>query len=96
MEIVIQLARTLLVSRVMIRDVLNKILWDKHECSHDYVVTFIHRGAIDDRKTISFNSIEKIFSSHFVYRRGKEEVYIPFHRILEIKNVRTDIVKWKK
>ena len=80
----------------MIRDVLNKILWDKNEGSHDYVVTFIHRGAIDDRRTIPFNSIVNIFSSHFVYRRGEEEVYIPFHRILEIKNVRTGRVTWKK
>ena len=80
----------------MIRDVLNKILWDKNECSHDYVVTFIHRGAVGNRKTISFNSIVKIFSSYFVYSRENEEVYIPFHRIVEIKNVRTNRVTWKK
>jgi hypothetical protein len=80
----------------MIRDVLNKILWDKNECSHDYVVTFIHRGAINDRKTIPFNSIVNVFSSYFVYRREKEEVYIPFHRILEIKNEITGEVMWRK
>jgi len=54
----------------------------------DLRVTIIHRGALQDKKTINFARTEvKIFRAHFEYfdKEEKDFVYIPFHRILEIK-----------
>ncbi|HIK00396.1 TPA: DUF504 domain-containing protein [archaeon] len=51
-------------------------------------VTIIHRGAPQDKKTINFARTEvKIFRSHFEYfdRAENDFIYIPFHRILEIR-----------
>ena len=78
-----------------IRDLLNQILWDKRFRVSDYVITFVHRGEKDDRKTISFSLITEVKASYFVYG-DEEDIIIPFHRILEIRNIRTGEVIWQK
>jgi hypothetical protein len=81
-----------------LREVLNKIFWDKRLNVEDYVLTFIHRGVEGDKKTISCKSIIKVGRSWFIYRSTKNmgEVFIPYHRVLEIKNIKTGKVLWKK
>jgi len=78
------------------RDILNKITWDKRLRIQDFTVTFIHRGVKGDKKTIPYESITKVGKSWFLYRAGPGETLIPFHRILEVKNVRKQEVLWKK
>ena len=79
-----------------IRDILNKIFWDPNEKILEYEVVFIHRGAYMDRKTLPCCKIKEIESSWFTYESEKEgEITIPFHRILEIRNVKTKQVVWK-
>ena len=65
------------------REALNKILWDKKLNVNDFDVTFIHRGAEKDEKTIPCSSIVKVGRSWFLYRAGEGEfeTFIPFHRI---------------
>ena len=80
-----------------VRSVLNKIFWDPKERRDEYVVTFIHRGAPLDRKSLSCQLIKEIKSSWLTYESETEgEVVIPFHRILEIKNIKTGETVWMK
>ncbi len=80
-----------------LRDVLNRIFWNAAEKTEDYEVTFIHRGAPMDRRTIPFKAIKEVRSSWFVYSQsGEEDTLIPLHRVLEIKNLRSGRVLWSK
>jgi uncharacterized protein (UPF0248 family) len=79
-----------------IREILNRILWDQRKKKADYVLTFIHRGAHMNRKVIPFNLIREVKASWFSYGREDEEVIIPFHRILEVKNVKNGKLIWEK
>lgn len=84
---------------MMIKEIFNKILWDPREKKNieDYEITFIHRGAYQNRKTISMTMIKEVKSSAFIYLSEMgEETYIPFHRILEIKNKKTGEIVWSK
>lgn len=80
------------------RDALNKILWDRRLKVADYEITFIHRGAERDEKTIPCSSVVKVGRSWFLYRGNKSrfETFIPFHRILTIRNVRNGNILWLK
>ncbi|MFH1327395.1 MAG: RNA repair domain-containing protein [Candidatus Bathyarchaeota archaeon] len=78
------------------KEIFGKIFWDKRERVEDYTVTFIHRGAPGDQKTILCTSFVNVAKSWFTYRSDEEETLIPFHRILEIKNLKTGKVLWRK
>ncbi|MFH0748861.1 MAG: RNA repair domain-containing protein [Candidatus Bathyarchaeota archaeon] len=80
-----------------LRDILNKIIWDPQEQRSHFELVYIHRGVPMDKKTISCSLIEKVGSSRFTYQSAEEgEVFIPFHRILEIRNVKTGQLLWMK
>jgi uncharacterized protein (UPF0248 family) len=79
-----------------IRDVLNRICWHPNENRECYEVIFIHRGAPDDLKSISAKVIVRVGRRSFEYKEdGEKIVYIPFHRIVEIKNIKTGEVVWR-
>jgi uncharacterized protein (UPF0248 family) len=78
-----------------LRNVFNKIFWDKRENPADYVVTFVHRGAEGNVKTISASSIKDVGASWFTYLTGNnEETLIPFHRVVKVKNEKTGVIVW--
>ncbi len=80
-----------------IRDFLNRIFWDPRENRTDYEVIFIHRGAYMDRKSLPCTAIKEVRSSWFIYETPEEgEVLIPFHRIIEIRNLKTGKTAWKR
>ncbi len=81
---------------LIIRGILNRIFWDKRENRGNYVVIFIHRGAYMNRKVILCSFIKEVKASWFSYESEGEEVIIPFHRILEIKNVNDGKLIWEK
>lgn len=78
-----------------LRELLNKIQWDRRQNPTEYEVTFIHRGASSDMRTIEFAAISVIGPSWFTYRDG-DEVLIPYHRVLTVRNTRTGRVVWGK
>ena len=80
---------------LIIRSILNRIFWDKRENRGNYVVTFIHRGAYMNRKVIPCNFIKEVKASWFSYESEGEDIIIPFHRILEIKNVKNGKLIWE-
>ena len=63
------------------RDVLNRLKWEKGYSLEDAEITIVHRGAPDDRRTISGREVIKIGHTFF----ETTETSIPFHRVLEIK-----------
>jgi uncharacterized protein (UPF0248 family) len=82
---------------VQIRESLNKIRWDSSTKEEEYEVSFLHRNEEFEEKTISFPQITTISSSWFQYmNQFNIETLIPFHRILEIRNVRANEILWKR
>jgi uncharacterized protein (UPF0248 family) len=80
-----------------VRNILNKLIWDSRENIANYKLTFIHRGAPGDVKTIPCSLIREVRISWFTYgNEGEEETIIPFHRVLEIRNATTGEAIWRK
>ena len=71
-----------------IRSILNRIFWNQRINKGEYEVTFIHRGVYMNRKVIRGNLIKDVKASFFCVQIDDKESVIPFHRILEIKNVK--------
>jgi uncharacterized protein (UPF0248 family) len=78
-----------------LRNLLNKIIWSKSNEVENFEITFIHRGGINDKKSILAKSITKVGKSCFFYK-DDEETLIPFHRVVLIKDLRSGKVLWKK
>jgi len=76
-----------------LRNLLNKIIWNKNK--ENFEIVFIHRGEINNRKSILVKKVIKVGKSYFVYKND-EETIIPFHRIILIKNIKTGEVLWEK
>ncbi len=58
---------------------------------------FRHRGAPLNQRVIGCTLITTIQPSWFTYMNEEgREMVIPFHRILEIRNVKTGEVIWRK
>jgi len=80
-----------------IRNFLNKLKWDPRENPENYIIEYISRGAPNDKEIIRASSITKVFHRGFEYKAPYGKIkYIPFHRILLIKNVSTDRIIYRK
>jgi uncharacterized protein (UPF0248 family) len=77
-----------------LRDLLNKIFWDSREDPSRYEVKFIHRGADQNMKTVTASKIRRVARSYFILGGGDEETLIPFHRIVEIFDVKEKRSVW--
>ena len=79
-----------------LRNILNRLRWDEKENPEDYLITYRHRGAPSDAKQIKASMIRTLGKSYFTIQEDPvgEESLIPFHRILEIRNVRDDSIIW--
>ena len=78
------------------REIFSRMFWDPAEDRRNYEVTFIHRGASKDKKSIPCDAIVKFGRSWFVYSAEEGETLIPYHRILVIKDLRDGTVLWIK
>jgi len=79
-----------------LKNILNKLRWDISENAENYVITYRHRGALDDVRRVRASEIQKLGKSYFTLpSKPDEEVTIPFHRILEIRNTATGTVTWR-
>jgi uncharacterized protein (UPF0248 family) len=79
-----------------LRVIFNRIIWNNKERKEEYEITYIHRGAKNDRKTIHMNSITKVEKSVFIYDDNGSENTIPLHRVLIVRNIKTGNIIWKK
>lgn len=67
-----------------IKDLINKILWDKSENKEDYSFFYIDRITKREME-IKGSDIKRIEGSFIVVEKGPEETEIPVHRIIEVK-----------
>ncbi len=79
-----------------IRSLLNKIKWDPQLKRKDFLLTFIHRGIPRNRKTIESKQLIDITQNFFSYKDNGTITHIPFHRIIEIKNKKTNEIIYLK
>ncbi len=79
-----------------LKRIFDKILWDNREDRDDYELTFLHRGPIENHKTIPFNLVKDVGKSFFIYDSDGGEITIPLHRVIFVKNVLTNKLIWKK
>ena len=66
----------------MVYQTLNKLKWTGKLDRCEIVI--LHRGAPDNKRIITGDRITEVRKTYFSYDNGKEEVTIPFHRVLEI------------
>lgn len=62
------------------REVLNELKWHRGRLD-DAVITYVHRGAPGDRRTISGSEIVELERSFFATAESR----IPYHRIRRIE-----------
>ena len=79
-----------------LRNIFNKIFWDKRERKEDYEVVFTHRGVPNDQKTIPFVSIVDVGKSAFIYFDKGEKIIIPMHRVKIVRNIKNSKIMWRK
>lgn len=79
---------------MQIKDIFSKYRFPQNKLK-DLTIVFIHRGAPQNKKTISAENI-KVGRDHFEYFDRVERTYIPFHRILEIQDKGKTIYKKAK
>jgi uncharacterized protein (UPF0248 family) len=75
----------------MARNIINMILWHPDMQITQTKITYIHRGALENLKTISGNSIERIDRGFLILKEGTQ---IPFHRVVKITY--NNKILWKK
>ena len=65
-----------------IKDLINKIKWDKRENPKDYSLIYIDLGK---KKELAYIDIKRLESNFMIIERNGEETEIPLHRIREVK-----------
>ena len=80
-----------------LKNILNKLRWDRSEDAEQYSITYRHRGAPGDMRQAKGSEIVKLGKSYFTISEysESEETVIPFHRILEIHSLLDGKVIWK-
>ncbi len=66
------------------RAALNKIRWRPEGGLAEATIRYIHRGAPADEAQVEGAAVEEVGPGFLVIRRGREEVRVPYHRILEV------------
>ena len=83
-----------------IRNFLNRLNWDTDRIYNKryYEINYIHRGAPNDNLKVNCSEILKVNPSTFEIFDEKigEIKIIPFHRILEIRDMKENKIIYKK
>ena len=75
----------------MARNTINMILWHPEMQITETEITYIHRGAPGNLKTINGDSIDRLDRGFLILKEG---IQIPLHRIVKITN--KNKILWKK
>ncbi len=76
----------------MAYDNLNRLKWTGKLDKGEIVIR--HRGAPQETKVIPGSKVTQVKKSHFYYKEGGSEGFIPLHRVLEIR-LRGETI-WKR
>lgn len=75
----------------MAKNILDMLFWHPHKDISYTKISYIHRGAPGNIKTISGRRVENMEKGFLVL---EDETHIPFHRIIKIEH--NQKVIWKK
>jgi uncharacterized protein (UPF0248 family) len=72
------------------REAINKLKWSRglNGCT----ILIRHRGAPSDVKALKGELIKEVGRTFLIYVEGGVEVYIPYHRVLEVINAKGETV----
>ncbi len=76
---------------IPIKDLINKIKWDKRENPKDYSLIYIDLGK---KKKLAYTDIKRLEGNFMIIERNREETEIPLHRIREVKKKGKSV--WKR
>jgi len=81
-----------------LKNILNGLRWQSELNPSDYSITYRHRGAPGDVKTVRASDIKSLGKSYFTLQSasGEEETVIPFHRVLEVRRSTDGSILWVK
>ncbi|MEM4230880.1 MAG: DUF504 domain-containing protein [Candidatus Pacearchaeota archaeon] len=74
-----------------IKDLINKIKWDKREDPKDYSLVYIDLGK---KKEMAYTEIKRLEGNFMIIEKDGKEVDIPLHRIREIR--KKEKIVWKR
>lgn len=78
-----------------LRNLLNRLMWDRSLNPGEYVIYFESRGATSGFEVVKGDELEKVYLRGFEARMGGKVKYIPFHRVLEVRNEATGEVLYR-
>lgn len=81
--------------KLRVRDVLNEIKWSGRYKASEVEVYFISRGYEGGIEKVSFTDILELKRGSIIVKRGREEKYIPHHRIVKIAKSSGEVI-WSK
>jgi uncharacterized protein (UPF0248 family) len=79
-----------------LKNILNRIIWDRKLNPDNFKITYIHRGGVDDTSSVNGKSLKWVGNSWFMIKIENEDTSIPLHRILTVENVKTGEILWRK
>ena len=77
--------------KLAIKELINKIKWDKREKPEDYALWFLD---LDRLVEMPYAAIKRLEGNFMVVEREGEEVEIPLHRIREVR--KKGVVVWRR
>lgn len=78
---------------ITIKDLLNKIKWDKRENPADYIIFYYDR-ILKKLIHLDFKTIKKIENNLITLIKENEEINIPLHRIRRV--IKKGKVVWER
>ena len=69
---------------IPIKELLNKIKWDKREDPDDYSVFYLDR-VLNKLIEMPYKKIKRLDGEFFVINKNEEDTFIPLHRIREVR-----------
>ena len=67
------------------RDFLSRLRWDKRMRGRRYVIRFVSRGAPRNYEEVESSEVVDVTRDGFVIVSRGEEKWIPYHRVIEIR-----------
>jgi len=78
-----------------LKNIFNKLSWDRREKTENYIIYYTHRGAPNDTRAIKASEVTKVGSSWFTCATAEsDETLIPFHRVQRIVDIRSGQPIW--
>lgn len=78
------------------RNFLVRLIWDPSIQKSDYMIYFKSRGVPGNVEAVKGDSVKRVYLRGFEAESENRVLYIPFHRIVMIRNSATGEVVYQK